>query len=211
VRDRWFGSWKTAYLFFAIALLVSVCFKLSQLGSRELWLDETYSAFTSHLRFRELLHATFGDVHPPLFPILLWGWVRIAGDTQAMLRLFSVLWNLGAMVAVFFLARRALGALFGSFAAILFALSPMLFVYSLEVRNYMLFLFLLSCLLLVHWKVAVERSPSRALIVLYGLLAAALFFTHYLGIFLVFGLFVHWGIVSIHSRDQWPGPASPVC
>ncbi len=104
-------------------------------GSEELWLDETYSAFTAHLHFRQLLHFVFGDVHPPIFPILLWIWVRLVGDAQIMLRLFSVVFNIASMILMFFLGRRILGLRYGSLAAILFAFSPMLFVYSLEVRS----------------------------------------------------------------------------
>ena len=81
---------QSPFVLFALVFLVSACAKILLLGSRELWLDETYSAFTTHLNFRQLLHVVFGDVHPPLFSILLWLWVRLVGDAQAMLRLFKI-------------------------------------------------------------------------------------------------------------------------
>jgi len=97
---------------------------------------------------------------------------------------------------MFVLARRILGANYGAFAAALFAFSPMLFVYSLEVRMYMLSIFVLICLLIAHWAVAVEQNEANWLVVAYGVLAALLFYVHYIGVFLVFGLFVHWAIAS---------------
>ena len=129
---------KSPLLLFCLVLLVSAICKLSALNSRELWLDETYSAFMAHLPLAELPRHLAGEYNPPFFYLLLWTWVRAVGDAQAQLRLFSVVLNLCAMVGMYLLARRILGARFGALAAALFAFSPMLFVYSLEVRNYML-------------------------------------------------------------------------
>jgi len=94
---------------FCLAFLLSALGKMSALHSRELWLDETYSAYIANLPFSELIHRTAGDVHPPLFYMLLWGWVRIAGDAQAQLRLFSVVLSLCATLAMLALGRRVLG------------------------------------------------------------------------------------------------------
>jgi 4-amino-4-deoxy-L-arabinose transferase-like glycosyltransferase len=193
---------QSPFVLFALVFLVSACAKILLLGSRELWLDETYSAFTTHLNFRQLLHVVFGDVHPPLFSILLWLWVRLVGDAQAMLRLFSVMFNIASMILMFFLGRRILGPRFGALAAILFAFSPMLFVYSLEVRNYMLFIFVLICLLSVHWRVAVEQSRTQSLSMIYSLLAATLFYIHYVGVFVLLGLFAHWLLCSVFVRQR---------
>ena len=182
---------KSPLILFCLVLLVSAGCKLLALNSRELWLDETYSAFVANLPFGELLRHTSGDVHPPLFYMLLWAWIRAIGDAQAQLRLFSVALNLVSMGAMYILARRTLGARFGALAAALFAFSPMLFVYSLEVRMYMLFLLVFVCLLMVHWAVAVEQREEKWLFAAYGILAATLFYVHYLGILILLGLFAH--------------------
>jgi uncharacterized membrane protein len=194
--------WKSSYLFPALIVALSACAKLALLSSRELWLDETYSAFEAHLPFREMFHFSLGDVHPPLFAIVLWTWAHVAGDTQVRLRLLSVLLNIVSMVVMVFLARRVLGPRFGTYAVALYAFSPMLLVYSLEVRSYMLFVTVMVCLLLVHWIVAVEHDDSRRYLVAYGLLASVLFYIHYLAIFVLFGLFVHWVISSGLARSR---------
>jgi len=61
-------------------LLLSFCVKVWLINSRGLWLDETYSAFVAKLPFFQLLRFAAGDVHPPLFYLLLSGWVRMFGD-----------------------------------------------------------------------------------------------------------------------------------
>jgi 4-amino-4-deoxy-L-arabinose transferase-like glycosyltransferase len=78
----------------------------------------------------------------------------------------------------------------------------MLFVYSLEVRMYMLFLLVFVCLLMVHWAVAVEQREEKWLFAAYGILAATLFYVHYLGILILLGLFAHWMITSRFARDR---------
>jgi hypothetical protein len=45
---------ESPFVLFCFALSVSACCKLFRLDSRELWLDETYSAFVANLPFAEL-------------------------------------------------------------------------------------------------------------------------------------------------------------
>ena len=191
---------KRPAVLFYLALLLSACFKIALLDSRELWLDETYSAFAANLHFPDLIRYTAGDVHPPLFYILLWAWVRIVGDAQTQLRLFSVVLSICSTLGVFFSAQRLLGTRFGAFAAALFALSPMLFVYSLEVRMYMLSTLVFICLLNVHWVVA--ESEAKWPLVAYSALAALLFYVHYIAVFILIGFFADWAIASRFARKR---------
>jgi 4-amino-4-deoxy-L-arabinose transferase-like glycosyltransferase len=173
-----------------------------RLDSRELWLDETYSAFVANLHFADLFRHLAGEYNPPFFYLLLWAWVRVVGDAQAQLRLFTVLLNICSMAGMYALARRILGLRFCALAATLFAFSPMLFVYSLEVRNYMLTILVFVCLLIVHWAVAIERREEKWLIAAYGMLAASLFYINYIGVFILIGLCVHWMIASGFVRSR---------
>jgi 4-amino-4-deoxy-L-arabinose transferase-like glycosyltransferase len=193
---------KSPFVLFFVVLLLSAGCKLSALNSRELWLDETYSAFMANLPFAELPRHLAGEYNPPFFYILLWAWVRAIGDAQAHLRLFSVVVNICSIAGMYVLARRILGARFGALAAGLFAFSPMLFVYSLEVRSYMLAILVFIGLLIVHWAVAVERSEEKWLIAAYAILAALLFYINYIGIFILIGLCVHWTVSTRFVRGR---------
>ncbi|MGA3372021.1 MAG: glycosyltransferase family 39 protein [Terracidiphilus sp.] len=193
---------KSPFVLFFVVLLVSACCKLSALNSRELWLDETYSAFVANLPVAELPRHLAGEYNPPFFYILLWAWVRAFGDTQAHLRLFGVVLNICSIAGMYVLARRILGVSFGALAAVLFAFSPMLFVYSLEVRSYMLAIFVFIGLLIAHWAVAVERREEKWLIAAYAMLAALLFYINYIGIFILIGLCIHWTISTCFVRGR---------
>jgi 4-amino-4-deoxy-L-arabinose transferase-like glycosyltransferase len=202
IRRRWLSASIASCVLFGLVLLVCTICKLSALNSRELWMNETYSVFVASLPFAKILHYAAGDVHPPLFYLLLHSWIRVIGDAQAQLRLFSVVLNFFSALGIFVLAWRMLGTRFGAYAAALFVLSPMLFVYSLEVRMYALLILLFICLLMVHWLVAVEQREDRWLVVAYGVLAALLFYVQYIGIFIILGLFIHWLIASAFLRRR---------
>ena len=193
---------KRAHVLWFLVFFFSTCCKLLLLHSRELWLDETYSAYVANLPFRDLLRFTTGDVHPQLFSIVLWGWVHIAGDAQTRLRLFSVLVNICCLLAMFYLSKRVLGTEWGGFAATLFAFSPLLLVYSLEVRSYMLFMFVFVCALSVYWRAAVQEEGGNGLILVYSVLLALLFYIHYLAVFIGAGLFAYWALRPGFTRRR---------
>src|ERR1035438_1619458 len=92
---------KSPAFLFGIVLSICTIVKLTSTNSRELWLDETYSAFIANLSFANILRYSVGDVHPPLFYFLLRIWVQVIGDTQAQLRLFSVVLNFFSSVALY--------------------------------------------------------------------------------------------------------------
>ncbi len=193
---------KSPAFLFGIVLLVCTIVKLASTNSRELWLDETYSAFIANLSFANILRYSAGDVHPPVFYFLLRLWVLVLGDAQAQLRMFSLVLNFFSSVALYFFARRILGVRFGAFAAALFALSPAVFVYSLEVRMYMLMTLLLLGLLVVHWLIVVEERESRWLIGAYAVIAALLFYVHDTSIFFLAGLFIHWLLTTAFLKRR---------
>lgn len=192
--------WKSPYLLlFAVLLLTTLC-KLLRLGSRELWLDETYSAYVTSLSFLNCYRFIAGDLHPRLFHLVLWFWVHLFGEAETHLRLFSVTLSIFAALGMFLFARRVLSLPAAVVATSLFALSPTLFVYSLEVRNYMLLVLILVFLLNLHWIVAVQGQTRPRYLVLYAALGAVLFYNHYLGILVLVALLAHWIVIS---RLSW--------
>ncbi len=192
--------WTWAGVFAAVVILASVVCKLCLLHSRELWLDETFSAYICNLSFPKLIHTAAGDVHPVLYYLLLKLWIMATGDAEYQLRLFSVLIDLAAMIVMAFLGRRLLGGNFGALATALFALSPILVVYSLEVRGYMLLILVFVSLLLAHWRLVFDPKPARGLIVAEGWLAGTLFYTHYVAIFLLIGIFAHGALLVFRGK-----------
>jgi uncharacterized membrane protein len=195
--DQFLSSWPLVALLLGVA--ASTIVKLFRLNARELWLDESRSAFFATLPFHDLVQYCIGDTAPPLYQVLLWLWVRLnlIGNAQANLRLFSVILSVMGALGMFTLARTWLGTkTSGTFAALLFAFSPMLFVYSFEVRQYMLLLCCAIAVLIVHHRVAVELKATFGSLLLYSLLAILLFYSHYIGLFILLGLLVDWLVAT---------------
>jgi uncharacterized membrane protein len=189
-------------LCFYVPAILAISLKVYRLGSRELWLDETYSALLAGMPFKQTIQYTIGDVHPPLFYVLLWAWVRLVGCSEIALRFFSVVLNTTATIGFFFALRNWLGTRPAVFGSLLFALSPILFVYSLEVRMYMLVVCWVVAILSIHRVVTSETNVGWSYIVLYSLLCAFLYYTHYIGLFVLMGLFIDWVITTRFRPNQ---------
>jgi len=71
-------------------VLVAFALRTYLLGATNLWWDEAYSVWLARRPLTELLRTTAFDVHPPLYYVLLRGWMELAGDSEFSLRYLSV-------------------------------------------------------------------------------------------------------------------------
>ncbi len=122
------------------------------------------------------------DTNPPLYYILLYGWTRVFGTSDPVLRLFSIACSLACLPFVVGIARRTggSGAVFP--ACILFAFSPLAIYYSTEGRMYS---FLWLCVLATAWTSLAlqQRGGSIRFYALWILASVAGFLTHYFFVF----------------------------
>jgi mannosyltransferase len=143
-----------------LALLVAAAAGLRfwGIGSRALWLDESYSAWFAALDWRELwLETPQHEVHPPFFYSVLKLWTGIAGDGPAALRMPSALAGTAA-IPVMALVGRELAGLAGfrplwlpaAIAGALAAFSSALLLPAQDARAYS-FLFLAFAIALLSW------------------------------------------------------------
>lgn len=176
--------------------------ELRYLPVREVWLDESHSAMLAGMPLGRMLDFVRGDVHPPLYFLLLNGWTRLFGDTAWALRGFSLLASIGAGLGFAGLALRVFNHRSAAvLAAWLFWFSPVLFYYAVEIRMYAL-----ATLWCVLAFVALDRilvsgkAPSRWALPGFVLAAAAMLYTHYVAIFVLAGTFAFWAVEVISRR-----------
>ncbi len=81
------------------------------------------------------------DTSPPLYYLLLYGWTRAVGTSDAALRLFSVAWTLACFPVLWSLARRLGGRAAALPTGVLFTFSVPWLYYSTEGRMYSLLWF----------------------------------------------------------------------
>ncbi|MCL2451555.1 glycosyltransferase family 39 protein [Candidatus Saccharibacteria bacterium] len=168
-----------AVMFGALGLAVAVFLGivLSKIGVWSVWFDESFSAYMIRQKWGDIWRFTALDVNAPLYYYLLKLWSLVVGNSDVCLRLLSVLFGAGSVIAGFFLARKLFGRRIGYFALPFLTLSPMLLRYATEMRCYTLLIFLLIMATYV-FIVATEKEKTKWWL-LYGFLIAAAMWTHY--------------------------------
>ena len=128
-----------------------------------LWHDEVFSVRAARLSWSGLVgHLVNGDVHPPLFYLLLKGWILIGGESLLWLRLLPVLTAMASLVPFYFLCRELkLEALEINLSLALIAVNSYLITWSQNLRMYSLLLFFTLCSLCLFLKFLNSASEQK--------------------------------------------------
>lgn len=132
----------SAYLVTALAIssivLLGFLLRLNELASQSLWVDEGVSVWVASKNIPTLLlWLAKGDVHPPLYFILLHFWMMI-DDSVYWIRLLSVIPSVLTMPLVYGLGTRLHSRAAGFLSALLLAISPFNVYFAQEARMYSL-------------------------------------------------------------------------
>ncbi|MGC5703848.1 glycosyltransferase family 39 protein [Pseudomonas sp. NFXW11] len=181
-------------------LLLALALRCYELTAAAIWGDEGSSVLLAQLPLAGIWSHAAYDVHPPLYFVLLHAWIGLFGDSILSIRLMSavpgvIVVFLGTWLMQLFAGRRAT-----LLACLLLALLPTAVRYSQEVRMYSLLgVWLLGATLaLAYW----VRAPQRPrYLVIYALLMAAGFYTHYFSAFCVLS---HWLYLALARPEAGP-------
>lgn len=131
--------WGRVAMFIGTGLaVVAFLIRLQQAQGQGLWLDESTSlmAALEPTPQQALISATLHEVgHPPLYNLLLWGWIHLFSSVDGA-RLLSVVAGTAAVALAMALAWIFWGRGAGLVAGVLGALSPWQVYYSNEIRVY---------------------------------------------------------------------------
>lgn len=139
-----------------IMLLAAFALRLFQLGAQSLWYDEAVSVFIAQQPIPDLIAHTAGDIHPPLYYLLLHFWLRLAGSSEFAAAYVSLFFGVLLVALGFRLARDWFGLNAGVLTAFLLAISSFNLWYAQEVRMYTL----VACLALLSLFVAAQLSTA---------------------------------------------------
>jgi mannosyltransferase len=157
---------------------------LRQLGLPSLWRDEVSSVVFAKGSLGQLLTIVGRDrdevglANMATYYLMLHFWLAV-GETEARIRLLSVLFGVASVVPVYFIARRLGGWLAAGLAAGIFALIPYVIHYSQEARGYSLAMLIGGGL---TWLVLIGVERGRAAWwpwLAYGLIAALGLYVHF--------------------------------
>lgn len=188
-----------AYLVAALILLWAFFAATSALDRESLWTDEGWSLWAVHgTSPLTTLDRVGNDVHPPLYFVLLDGWIALVGESVYAVRMLSTLFALIALAATYALSKTLFDGWTGMIALVLLSTSGFLIYYAREARMYTL---LVALSVLATWAhVRWLRRPSRSSAVIYAALMAGLVYTHYNGAWLIASYGLH--ILVTHPR-RW--------
>src|SRR5690349_542177 len=100
-----------------------------------LWRDEAFS-WAMASQGVGIFQLTARDFNPPLYYLLLYGWMQIAGSSEAAMRSLSVLFFVGTLYVCwrFMIDLLAVPARRAVLYLVLIAINPMLSYYAVEAR-----------------------------------------------------------------------------
>src|SRR5688572_5144316 len=125
-----------------IITLIGGFLRVLLLGTKGMWLDETFSLWLANHSVPEMMQWIVKiDQHPPLYYLLLHYWIALNGDTPYYVRLLSVLFGAGTIPIIYLTGKRMSGAVMGLAAAVFLALSPFHIYFAQETRMYTLLTF----------------------------------------------------------------------
>ncbi len=188
------------------ALVVLAGIVLRFVTRSDLWLDEALTVNISKLPLSDLHEALRQDGAPPLFYLLLHGWISVFGSSDLAVRSLSGVLSVATLPAIWFAGRR-LGRpgapgpiaadppgarLAAGLAVIVVASNPFAIRYGTEARMYALVMLLVTLGYLALRRALEDPSLLRLAIV--AVLAAALLYSQYWTMYLlaVVGIAMLW-------------------
>lgn len=199
------AAWAEA-IALGIPLVVLAGLSLYQLGTLSLWRDEVASVVFARGSFGDLVtivgrdREAVGLANMATYYLVLHFWQAL-GDSEAWLRLPSVVFGVATVVPIYAIGRRLGGWLVAAGAAAIFALVPFVIHYNQEVRGYSLSMLVaagLTWLLLV----GVERRDRVWPWLAYGVLAALGLYVHFF-VALVVAAHGLW-VLATRQLPAWP-------
>ncbi len=166
-----------------VAAVVAAGVVLRFLTRSDLWLDEALSANIARLPLGDLRDALARDGHPPLYYLLLHGWMSVVGDGDGAVRAFSGVVSVATLPVAWVAGRRYGGRRCATAVLVVVATSPFAVRYATEARMYSMVVLLVLLGWLVVRSALEEPRPLRLLAV--GVVSGLLLLTHYWCLYLV--------------------------
>ena len=160
---------KNKYFILFLITLLALFVRLLNIDKESgLWFDEMLTYAYSYPSFPwgilKTLHRY--DYHMPLYYLSIHVWMKLFGSADFTLRLYSVLWGVLTIPALYFLGKTYKSEKLGYFLALVGSLSPILIYYSQEFRFYSMDIFFATISLVYFLKLL--DNPTKKNFVFFG-------------------------------------------
>ena len=167
-----------------VILLAAFAVVLARLTRESMWGDEVWSLWAVRDGWGPLWARLAGDVHPPLYFLLLRGWTLAVGETPFAARYFSAGAGIVALAFTYALGRHLFDRATALIALIWLGSGGLWLYYTSETRMYTLVIALATLAMWCFWQ-WLQRPQTPTTIFALVLANSALLYTHYAGAFLV--------------------------
>jgi uncharacterized membrane protein len=169
----------------AVILFAAGALRLYDIGGESIWYDEAHTVRDARQPLGKIItKVPKRDFHPPLYFLMMHGWVRLAGDSEAAVRLPSAAFGVAALLVLFFVGRELRDESLGLAAVYLSSFSYFFIRYSQEARTYTLLL-LLSLASYYFFIRLIRRGETLKALAAYLACTILLLYTHYHAVFLI--------------------------
>ena len=167
----------------AIGVVVTAGVAARFVADSHLWLDEALTVNIAGLPLTQIPEALRHDGSPPLYYVILHGWMELFGAGTIAVRALSGVFSVACLPLAWRVGRRVGGRTVATSFLVLLALSPFAVHYATEARMYSM-----TMLLVLAGGLALANlleRPSLGLSVVVGLITGALLLTHYYALYIV--------------------------
>jgi uncharacterized membrane protein len=144
-----------------LVVAVGLALRLYTIGTKSLWIDESFSIWTATQPLDALWRFTVQlDQHPPLYYTLLHFWLAL-GDGETVVRGFSALWGALMLPVMYLIGERVGGRALGLLSMLLLAISPLHVWFAQQARMYTMLTFFvgMAILCMLHLLEEQNREP----------------------------------------------------
>jgi len=119
-----------------LLVLIAFALRIYRIDYQSIWRDEGVSLHLAASSIPAILAERAGNVHPPLYFILLHFWTRLAGFSEMSARFFSLSFGVLLIPSLYHAVRRVFETKTALTTAAIATFSPLYIVYCQEIRAY---------------------------------------------------------------------------
>jgi uncharacterized membrane protein len=161
-------------------LLLASLLRFFGLVKRDFWYDEAFTGVAVKENFSNMIGMIINDVHPPLYYMALKFFASFFGYSVFGIRLFSAIFGVLSVWAVYLVAREMFNKKVALWSAFITAISPFAIQYSQEARMYAMLVFLI--LISTYFFIKALKSNEVKYYILWGVFIGLSMLTHYMGL-----------------------------
>ena len=193
-RDSDYGYWPLLVIF-----LICLFFRVYDLSNESIWLDEAFSIVRAKFDLSQILFRP--ENSPPLYYIILHGWINLFGDSEFSVRFPSVLFGSLSILMMYKVGNQIFNKDVGVLSSLLLGVSVFHIRYSQEARTYSLSVFL--TLLSMYFFIKLLRNTSYKGLFSYIIFSALLIYSHIYGLFIIISQNIYIIILFLFSEETF--------